>query len=352
MLSSTVDIHNTRKEEENGKGPNIKSNDIYLNQMKKDDNPSFPLRPYCSLKQILIIVIPIVAVILFAAIFIPVYIVNNKNDDDDENKVINNNQNIYGDEFDYFVENVVNSTYATLTPKGGYDNIFIFLGGITENSSKYFPFFKSYSTFVPKGTKIYFLSGKERLMQYIVDHGYAPIPGPVHGWFNVRANAELYPTPHDFTEAKESLKLVLDEIDRIKVTENIDYKKIYLGGFSQGAVMTNYVLLNSRHELGGYLAFSGYVFDHHFDESAIILAQDRTEEQNSILDARKDYHILATHSFKDAYVPYNPAARSYEEYYAGYTDFKLLSFGQLDHLFPEQPIHPFVRKWLKESMGK
>ena len=243
MLSSTVDIHNTRKEEENGKGPNIKSNDIYLNQMKKDGNPSFPLRPYCSLKQILIIVIPIVAVILFAAIFIPVYIVNNKNEDDDENKVINNNQNIYGDEFDYYVENVVNSTYATLTPKGGYDNIFIFLGGIMENSSKYFPFFKSYSTFVPKGTKIYFLSGKKRPMKYIVDHEYVPSPVPVHGWFNVRANAELYPTRHDFTEAKESLKLVLDEIDRIKVTENIDYKKIYLGGFSQGAVMTNYVLL-------------------------------------------------------------------------------------------------------------
>jgi hypothetical protein len=89
MLSSTVDIHNTRKEEENGKGPNIKSNDIYLEGMKKSENSPFPIRPYCSLKQILIIVIPIVVVILFAAIFIPVYVVNKKDDDKKDNIYVN-----------------------------------------------------------------------------------------------------------------------------------------------------------------------------------------------------------------------------------------------------------------------
>ena len=47
---------------------------------------------------------------------------------------------------------------------------------------------------------------------------------------------------NDFTEAKESLNLVLDEIDRIKNAENMDYKNIYLGGFSQGAMMTNYII--------------------------------------------------------------------------------------------------------------
>ena len=340
MLSSTVDIHNTRKEEENGKGPNIKSNDIYLEAMKKSENSPFPIRPYCSLKQILIIVIPIVMVILFAAIFIPVYVVNKKDDDKKDN--------IYVNEFDEYIENVVNLTYATLTPKDGYDNIFIFLGGISDVSNKYFNFFKSTSTFVPKGTKIYFLSGKIRDMKYMHDLNQEITTVP--GWFNVGTDAKLYPTSNDFTEAKESLKLVLDEIDRIKNTENIDYKKIYLGGFSQGGIMTNYILLNSRHELGGYLAFSGYVFDHDFSDSEIIL--NRNDVQNLKLESKKNFHILATHSFKDNAVPYNPAAKSYEVYYADYTDFKLLSFGELPHVFPEQPIHPLVRKWLRDSMGK
>ena len=32
------------------------------------------------------------------------------------------------------------------------DNIFIFLGGISDVATKYFDFFKSTNTFIPKGT--------------------------------------------------------------------------------------------------------------------------------------------------------------------------------------------------------
>ena len=126
--------------------------------------------------------------------------------------------------------------------------------------------------------------------------------------------------------------------------------KQYLAGFSQGAIMTNYILLNSRHELGGYIAFSGYVFDHDFSDNQLILNLE--EKHLKKLQKRENYHILATHSYKDSKVPYANAAPSYEHYYQNYTDFKLLCFGLLDHVFPEQPIHPYVKQWLKESMGK
>ena len=142
----------------------------------------------------------------------------------------------------------------------------------------------------------------------------------------------------------------LDEIDRIKNIENVDYKKIYLGGFSQGAMMTNYILLNSRHELGGYIAFSGYVFDHDFLENEIVT--NLSELQKEKLQSKKNYHILATHSYMDDAVFYALAAPSYQTYFVDYTDFKLLSFGNIPHKFPEQPIHPLVRQWLKTSMGK
>ena len=129
---------------------------------------------------------------------------------------------------------------------------------------------------------------------------------------------------------------MLDEIDRIKNAENVDYKNIYLGGFSQGAMMTNYILLNSRHELGGYLACSGYVFDHDFSDNQMIY--NLSDTQKAKLEARKDYHILATHSFADDAV--------------FYPDFRLYSFGNLLHVFPPQPTHDAVRNWLKKSMGK
>lgn len=328
MTSTAVEIHNTRKEdiEKSGEGKNIH------NGYPKKSCP-------CSTSQLLLIIIPLSVIALFAVIFIPVYI-KSKDDDDDDDDVIK-------EEFDEFNENVVNVTYATLTPKNGYDNILIFLGGISDVSDKYFSFFKSENTFVPKGTKIYFLSGSPRVMTYMIDrYNYSY---PVPGWFNVDSQGQLDPD-EGYTEAKKSLNLVLDEIDRIKNVENVQYSNIYLSGFSQGGIMTNYLLLNSRKELGGYIAFSGYVFDHDFPSNT--LAIPITETQKSKLDSKKDYHILATHSFNDEAVPYNSAAPSYSYYYKDYTDFKLLSFGYLTHVLPEQPIHPIVKRWLEESMGK
>ena len=328
MISSTVDIHNTRKEEID---KSVEDKNIKINGASEKS------RLPCSTSQILLIIVPITVVVLFAVIFIPVYIVENQDDDNEKVK----------EEFDQYEENIVNITYATLTPKDGYDNILIFLGGISDVSHKYFKFFKSQNTFVPKGTKIYFLSGQPRTMKFMIDYyGYTEA---VPGWFNIDSGANLVPED-DFTQAKESLKIVLDEIDRIQSAEKIRYGNIYLSGFSQGAMMTNYVLLNSRHELGGYLAFSGYVFDHEFPSNYLVDSLNPVQKEK--LESRKNYHILATHSFNDDAVFYPLASSTYYTYYKDYTDLKLLSFGYLTHKFPEQPIHPYVKKWMKESMGK
>ena len=343
MITSSVNIHNERK----GELEKSNNNDVIEISPKNLQYQKY----YCSLMHILLIIIPLTVVILFAAIFIPIYIVknNNKNEKEDNTFTVQDNYNEteMDEEYDTYTENVSNITYAVLTPKDGYDNIFIFLGGISDVSNKYFDFFKSNNTFIPKGTKIYFLSGQPRQMQFMIHYWY--IDTPVPGWFNIDQNANLIPN-NDFTQAKESLNFVLNEIDRIKNEENVDYKNIYLGGFSQGAMMTNYVLLNSRHELGGYLAFSGYVFDHDFPSNQLVI--NLNDVQKLKLESKKNYHILATHSYKDNAVFYQLAAPSYQTYYGDYTDFEFLSFGNMLHVFPEQPVHPLVRSWLKKSMKK
>ena len=323
----------------------------------------------CTVGQLLAITLPIMIAGLFAAIFVPIYVKhkkentkfiivnanntsidNNGSNTDSGNNGTNGNNVTNGEseeaEFDEFEENITNITYATLTPKGGYDNILIFLGGIRNMANDYFPFFKSESTFVPKRTKIYSICGFPRQMQFMID--YYNYTSPVPGWFNIDSQGILFPTEHDFTEAKVSLNIMLDEIDRIKSEENIDYRNIYLSGFSQGGMMTTYILLNSRHELGGYIIFSGYVFDHDFSENEVIY--NLNDEQAKKLEDRMDYHIIASHSFKDDTVFYLQAAESYRVYFADYTNFKLISFGELLHTLPEQPSHPIVKNWLEERI--
>ena len=91
-----------------------------------------------SIGQILAITIPLSAAILFTAIFVPIYVIKNK---DDKTKYIIISDN-YDIEFDEFNENITNVIYATLTPKDGYDKIFIFLNGIAELSTDHLDFFK------------------------------------------------------------------------------------------------------------------------------------------------------------------------------------------------------------------
>ena len=279
----------------------------------------------------------------------------NNNYTQDNNSVnINNNftkeeeksKDIIEEEYDTFKIDVLDLRSLTLTPINGYDSIYIHLGGIMEVIGTFTSFFKSKSTFIPKGTKIYYFAGKISKINYVENFPFAP------NWFNVDKNGNLIcdNCNDQYKEAKESLYYIQNKIEEIHVKENIAYDKIYLGGFSQGAIMTNYVLLNFNYKLAGYLAFSGYIFHHSFPPNYV--QTNLTFTQKVILLARKDYHILATHSFNDNSVPYSRAIEAYYTYFRNFTDFKLLSFGQIGHEFITQPTHPFVKKWLKESMGK
>ena len=298
----------------------------------------------CSVNQLLAIMIPSGIVCIFVSIFVPVYLTQNKDDD----TIFNSTE-----KYDEFDESIEAYNYATLTPKEGYNNIYIHLNGIGETANTYFDFFKSKKTIIPSKTKIISLTGSARPMQYVI-HYYGS-SDPVPAWFNVDQNGQLYCDSgpcNDFTESKTSLNYILDKIDQISQEENIGYDKIYLGGFSQGGIMTSNVLLNSRHKLGGYLIFSGYIFDEHFDSGSVTDYASLSSEQKDILESKKDYHIIATHSLKDTRVFYDQIIKMYYNYFQDYTDFQLYTFGELDHYFAEQPVLPLVRIWLKKSMNK
>ena len=68
--------------------------------------------------------------------------------------------------------------------------------------------------------------------------------------------------------------------------------------------MVNYVLLNSRHKLGGYSSFSEYFFDENFSRNNNV-GSNLNDIQKGILESKKNYNFLATYSFNEDLVNYN-----------------------------------------------
>jgi len=75
------------------------------------------------------------------------------------------------------------------------------------------------------------------------------------GWFQVEFKEGG--TIHNWPEALSTLNLLTNEIKKLSAEEQIPLDRIFVMGFSQGAIMTIGLFLQGELNLGGYLAFSG-----------------------------------------------------------------------------------------------
>ena len=284
----------------------------------------------CSTKQLVMIIIPIASVILYLAIFLPIYFRNKGdkykviivNDDNSTNSKLS-----FIEDYVQFKEKIFNNSYSTLTPENGYDKIYIHLGDINETSNIYFDFFKSNRTFIPPKTKIIFLSAESSL-----------------SWFNINVNKNN----NLFDQGKNSANQVLNKIDKILNEEKINYNKIFIGGYGQGGVIVNSIILNSKYEFGGFISLSGSILDNGFPYNNI--STNSTNDQKEILEHKKNYKIFATYSLNDQDINKNGIIQNYLAYYGEFTNFNLYVYRALKNEFLEQPIFPIIKQWLKEIM--
>lgn len=109
-----------------------------------------------------------------------------------------------------------------------------------------------------------------------------------YGWFNIGF------TPNgivaDKAQLKASLKLLSGFIDELVTAYGADEGRVYLAGFSQGAVMCMALLLTRPAKLAGVVAMSGRF-------PAQLLAQ---ETDRRALEGKR---VLVTHGLHDAVLP-------------------------------------------------
>lgn len=98
-------------------------------------------------------------------------------------------------------------------------------------------------------------------------------------------------------QAEQSRQILLTFIDELKAKYKVNEKRIYLGGFSQGAIMSFSVALTAPEKIHGFIALSGRVLD-------------EVRTQMVATDRFKALHALIIHGTKDNVLPVQYAQQS------------------------------------------
>ena len=111
--------------------------------------------------------------------------------------------------------------------------------------------------------------------------------------------------------------------------------------------MVNSIILNSKHEFGGYISLSGFILDNGFPYNNI---STNLTKQKEISDHKKNYKIFATDSLNSQDINKNGTIHNYLDYYGEFTNFNLYVYRALKNEFFEQHIFPIIKQWLKEIL--
>jgi phospholipase/carboxylesterase len=138
--------------------------------------------------------------------------------------------------------------------------------------------------------------------RFLVVSARAPfVLGPdSYGWFNIEFTPQGLVA--DLEQAKRSLALLPGFIDELVETYGADAGRVYLAGFSQGAMMSLALMLKHPSKLSGVVAMSGRL------PSSVL-------EQNPDRAALEGKPVLVTHGIYDEVLPVESAreARKYLE---------------------------------------
>ena len=232
--------------------------------LNQDNKFEFPAK-----KRRTLLIIIIASIIIIVALTLILYFTLRKEDSDNDNDNFPFNKIIKeGQEID-------------LIPKSGkYDYIFIFMHGMFGKPEDYIETFNKKDGPIPENFKIILPGAK---LEYVTRIG-----SNISSWFDVLGNdgdviVESDIVFEDLDKSGDRIKKIIREE---VVNVNNDYRRIFIGGFSQGACLSFHVGLSFEYTLGGVATFCG-------------IPVNKTQ----IRENREELNILSIAGGKDIYFP-------------------------------------------------
>ena len=193
---------------------------------------------------ILLIVLLIVAIVVLLILYFK------KDSDSDSEKKSSDESDKTSDESPF---NIIEEDLDThLVPKSGkYDYVLIFMHGLTGNSTENLDKFNKKDGPIPDNFKIILPCAPTAFV--------TRLNFTTTSWFDVLGEnmAPIYEKDmvvSDMEKNSERIKQIIEK--EVKNVQN-NYKRIFIGGFSQGACMSYHIGLSFEHTLGGIIPFCG-----------------------------------------------------------------------------------------------
>lgn len=183
-----------------------------------------------------------------------------------------------------------------LIPKDGYDNVIIFLHGLGDSALGVKRIFECESYSIIPKLKIILLTAEKG--QVSANNNFM-----LNSWFNI-LNYSGEGNFVDELDVKKSYERIFKFINQ--ELETVNYKNIFIGGFSQGAAMALYAGLNLPEDIGGIIGISGFLFP-------FIKEED--------ISQRKNIPILIEHGRNDEIIQESKAKLSYEKIKSEFKNF-------------------------------
>ena len=138
------------------------------------------------------------------------------------------------------------------TPTHTYSHVFIWLHGLAESPDFYLNFFLYYHSFIPYPQTTKIIIPCAPLRRITADFGQ-----PSFSWFDLYDYDQNSGNALNFNHVLESAYWICDIINQEAIFLKGNYKNIFLGGFSQGAIMSLFIGYSFFKLLGGIICCSG-----------------------------------------------------------------------------------------------
>ena len=154
------------------------------------------------------------------------------------------------------------------------------------------------------------------------------------GWFELGFSPQGLTA--NFVQAAESHQKLLEFIDEVTTKHDLDAGRVFLAGFSQGAIMSYVLVLTEPEKLAGVVAMSGRLVIEHLPP---LTNPERL----------KGFPILVTHGRFDQVLPIEDgrAAREFLEKLPVELDYREY---EMAHQVSEESLQD-VTDWLSEKLG-